>query len=363
VAATEAENKSKRHVDQLPSMLMAIEQCVMAGTVDAPDALNYLLEAITITDGLDGAAVALISNDQLLCTASNGKALTTGSVLDRESGPFAECMSEGRMVHLQPGSKTFLQGSEYQTTVCRSGMLLPLHVAGHYCGVLAVFSSTLERLGNRHIVVLGTAATIASLLTARCPQVGTPHMSAPTTRPPLESSLGDRIRNQQRHSTKLIWWVSCVVAALALSGALFGSKALLSARGQLRSDIAGRGSLPYTIDEHVGHASATALEQGTRGDGEFSGGQLRVRIKPDYPAMALREVRQGKVTGTILVNRAGVVEEVKILSGDPVLAAAVQSAVGHWRYAPFLLSNQTVAVAIPLEVTFRIEPSRKSVTQ
>lgn len=325
---TDALEKPKRRVDQLPSVLMAIEQGVIAGDVDARGGLDYLLEAVTSTDGLDGAAVALTRNGQLVCTASNGKALTTGSVLDSNSGPYSECLSEGRMVHLQRGDKDLVHCSGSETALCRCAMLLPLRISGHHGGVLAVFSNTLERLSNSHIVVLGTAATIANLLAARLQEIGSRSCRAEpprAERPPLGSVLAGCFRNKRRRSAKVTWGVSCIVAVLALAGALFGSRALLAARGQrAHNSVAAAGTLPYTIEEQIGQAVAMDLGQHNRGDVVFGGGQLKTRIHPDYPATALREGREGKVIGAIVVNPAGVVEEVKISSGDPVLVCCAK---------------------------------------
>lgn len=349
--------ESKRPVGQLPSMLMAIEKGVLAGHCDARDALDHLLKGIISTDGVDGAAVAVSKNGQLVCTAAVGNAPAAGSVLDCTSGPYSECLSEGRMVHLQRGAKDLLQCGKSEIALCRSAILLPLRISQRHGGILAVFSSTLARLTNTHIVVLGTAATIASLLAAPLQELGsrTNAPLPPSNRASLELVFADCLGKEQRRSANLMWWFLCIVAVLALAGALFGDRALLMARGRrAHNSVGAAGPLPYTIEEQIGQAMAMDLGQSNRGGAVFAGGQLGTRVPPAYPATALREGREGKVMGTIVVNPAGVVEEVKILSGDRVLAAAVQTAVGHWRYAPFRLNERSVTVAIPLRVTFRI---------
>ncbi|HYU47103.1 MAG TPA: TonB family protein [Terriglobales bacterium] len=63
--------------------------------------------------------------------------------------------------------------------------------------------------------------------------------------------------------------------------------------------------------------------------------RLRDRIEPQYPAAALAAHRSGEVVLEVLVAEDGSVASIRILTGDPLLAAAAADAVRQWRYEPY----------------------------
>jgi TonB family protein len=85
---------------------------------------------------------------------------------------------------------------------------------------------------------------------------------------------------------------------------------------------------------------------------KMTGGKLRTRVNPVYPDIALRNGLEGDVTGVVVVDEEGIVNEVRISSGDHELATAAASAFGHWRYSPFCVDAHPVVVTIPFRVTF-----------
>jgi TonB family protein len=63
--------------------------------------------------------------------------------------------------------------------------------------------------------------------------------------------------------------------------------------------------------------------------------RLDRKVEPEYPARALNAGIQGDVVLKVLIGRNGKVKDIKVASGDPVLANAAVSAVKHWRYEPW----------------------------
>lgn len=55
---------------------------------------------------------------------------------------------------------------------------------------------------------------------------------------------------------------------------------------------------------------------------------------PAYPEAARRGQKQGIVTASLVLNADGTVNEVRIESGDPQLAGAVEAALRQWRFTP-----------------------------
>lgn len=81
-------------------------------------------------------------------------------------------------------------------------------------------------------------------------------------------------------------------------------------------------------------------------------GNLIFRVQPDYPALA-RQVRvQGQVVLRAMISREGTIENLQVLSGHPMLVRAAVDAVRQWRYRPYELNGEPVAVETEVKVNF-----------
>jgi periplasmic protein TonB len=58
------------------------------------------------------------------------------------------------------------------------------------------------------------------------------------------------------------------------------------------------------------------------------------RVEPEYPEAARAQNLQGKVVLKIRIQPNGTVEDVQLVSGDPVLAEAAIAAVMQWKFKP-----------------------------
>jgi TonB family protein len=67
--------------------------------------------------------------------------------------------------------------------------------------------------------------------------------------------------------------------------------------------------------------------------------ELISRVEPEYPAQALAQHIQGAVTLRVRVGANGSVQEIKVASGDPLLAGAAVAAVRQWRFRPYLVNG------------------------
>jgi protein TonB len=81
---------------------------------------------------------------------------------------------------------------------------------------------------------------------------------------------------------------------------------------------------------------------------------VQSRVEPEYPSIA----RQLKVQGTVeleaLVGESGRVEEVKIVSGNPVLTAPATAALKKWKFAPFTDDGKAVKALAPVNFNFHL---------
>jgi len=84
-------------------------------------------------------------------------------------------------------------------------------------------------------------------------------------------------------------------------------------------------------------------------------GMVVYRVEPTYPPLA-REARiQGVVILTAIIDKDGNIQNLRLVSGHPMLAPAAIDAVKQWRYKPFLLNGQPVEVETTVTVTFQMQ--------
>lgn len=93
---------------------------------------------------------------------------------------------------------------------------------------------------------------------------------------------------------------------------------------------------------------------GVRVDADEQQKRLSHSVAPAYPDVARDAGIEGDVTLRLIIGADGTVDEVKVLSGEPVLARAAAEAVAQWRYAPALLDAWPVSVVTTVTVAFRL---------
>ncbi len=84
----------------------------------------------------------------------------------------------------------------------------------------------------------------------------------------------------------------------------------------------------------------------------LTGGKLKVRIEPLYPAAARALNLSGSVVLKATVGQSGRVSNVKVVSGNAVLAAAATDAIRRWVYEPFKLNGQAIEMQTTITVNF-----------
>ncbi len=85
----------------------------------------------------------------------------------------------------------------------------------------------------------------------------------------------------------------------------------------------------------------------------MSQGLLIKRVQPKYPPAALAAHAQGAVQIEATINKEGNVINLKVLSGDAVLARAALDAVRQWRYKPYYLDGEPVEIQTQITVNFK----------
>jgi TonB family protein len=83
-----------------------------------------------------------------------------------------------------------------------------------------------------------------------------------------------------------------------------------------------------------------------------AGGVLTYKVQPVYPPEARRMHVQGNVVIDATVTAQGQVDEVKLVSGDAMLAAAALDAVRRWRYTPYSLNGKPIPKQTRITISF-----------
>jgi protein TonB len=83
-------------------------------------------------------------------------------------------------------------------------------------------------------------------------------------------------------------------------------------------------------------------------------GNLLKRIDPPYPSMARIAHIQGDVVLQATISKQGTIENLRGVSGHPILIQAAMDAVRQWRYRPYELNNEPVEVETTVTVRFHM---------
>jgi protein TonB len=81
-------------------------------------------------------------------------------------------------------------------------------------------------------------------------------------------------------------------------------------------------------------------------------GNLIYRVQPNYPPLARAARVHGAVELRAIISKAGTIENLVVVRGRPMLAAAALDAVRQWRYRPYRLNNEPIEVETEITVNF-----------
>ena len=83
-------------------------------------------------------------------------------------------------------------------------------------------------------------------------------------------------------------------------------------------------------------------------------GSLIRRVQPVYPPLARGARIQGSVILAALISKAGTMENLRLISGHPMLVPAAINAVSQWRYRPYILNSEPIEVETQITVNFTL---------
>jgi TonB family protein len=77
-------------------------------------------------------------------------------------------------------------------------------------------------------------------------------------------------------------------------------------------------------------------------------------VTPDYPLLARQMKVQGSVILLALISRDGLIQDLRILSGPPILSEAAREAVRQWHFKPHYEGTDAVETVAKVTVNFTI---------
>lgn len=88
--------------------------------------------------------------------------------------------------------------------------------------------------------------------------------------------------------------------------------------------------------------------------GQVESARLIFQPRPEYPPLAKMARIQGVVRLEAVISKDGTIQDLRVVSGHPLLVKAALEAVQRWRYQPTLLNGEPVEVVTEIDVNFTL---------
>jgi TonB family protein len=98
----------------------------------------------------------------------------------------------------------------------------------------------------------------------------------------------------------------------------------------------------------------TNVQQAVRIGGKIAEANLITHVDPTYPSLAKAARVQGVVEFTATIGPDGIIKNLQLVRGHPLLVNAAKEAVLQWRYRPTFLNGEAISVTTPVIVSFTL---------
>ena len=88
--------------------------------------------------------------------------------------------------------------------------------------------------------------------------------------------------------------------------------------------------------------------------GNVQAANLVKKVTPVYPPLAKQARVQGQVRFTAIIGKDGLIQNLQLITGHPLLVPAATEAVRQWVYRPTLLNGEAVEVITQIDVNFTL---------
>jgi periplasmic protein TonB len=104
----------------------------------------------------------------------------------------------------------------------------------------------------------------------------------------------------------------------------------------------------------VKEAPKPVTPQRIRVGGNVQQAMLIKQPRPPYPPLAKQARIQGVVRLNAIIGKDGLIQNLQVVSGHPLLVPAALEAVKQWQYKPTLLNSEPVEVVTQIDVNFTL---------
>lgn len=118
--------------------------------------------------------------------------------------------------------------------------------------------------------------------------------------------------------------------------------------GQMGGVIGGIISSTPVAVPHVATPQRVRVSQGV------TEGLILKKVQPTYPPLARSARIQGQVVLQAVIGKDGSIQNLRAVSGHPMLQPAAIDAVKQWRYKPYFLNGEPVEVDTQITVNFTL---------
>lgn len=121
------------------------------------------------------------------------------------------------------------------------------------------------------------------------------------------------------------------------------------------------GSMSGVIGGMIGNAPPPppppkpATPKRIRVGGQVESAKVVFGPQPEYPQIAKMARVQGVVRLAAVISENGTIQDLRLISGPPLLVKAAMDAVSRWRYQPTLLNGDPVQVETEIDVNFTLQ--------
>jgi protein TonB len=124
--------------------------------------------------------------------------------------------------------------------------------------------------------------------------------------------------------------------------------------GATVAELGGGSEIPGGVFNHSQPPVVHAATGPVRLPSVLVEGLLVYKTIPVYPVIAKVTHKEGTVILQATISASGTIENLHVVSGDPMLRQAALDAVSKWRYRPYMLNGQAVEVETTINVIFRM---------
>lgn len=183
-------------------------------------------------------------------------------------------------------------------------------------------------------------------------------LSQPPAPQPVEAAHAQPARSSILHARPFLFHRPTAAATAAIAVIDVSAAPSIGAVGappEMVSSIA----LPDIVEVPAAHEPAPAAvtkpsEKPVPVGGDVQAAKLIRKVIPVYPALA----RTARISGSVhligVIARDGTIQQLQVVSGNPLLVPAAVSAVRQWIYRPTMLNGAVVEVIAPIEVIFTL---------